>query len=184
VRLQHTATITGGTLSTSGNGTIRGDASPGGGTYKDVTNLGAMVIGTDETMGLAGTITNNGVVRLDATATGGGGLLLRGSPVLLAGSGVYALNGGAGLAGGDGVGQTAIVSPGATIRGKGTIGTNNSNFLYKALNVVNQGLIDATGPLTLFTSTIENSEITNNGGTIRASNGAQLISTLAVLAAC
>jgi hypothetical protein len=174
VRLQNTATITGGILATSGNGTIRGDASPGGGTFKDLTNIGTMVIGQEETMGVAGTFTNNGLVRIDATTTAGSGLLLRGSPVVLTGSGLIAMDGGAGIAGGDGPGQTAIIGSALTIRGKGIIGTNNSNFLYKGLNLVNQGLIDATGPLTMFTNTSQSTEITNNGGTLRASNGGQL----------
>ena len=173
VRLQGKATITGGTLATSGNGTIRGDV-PGssGGTFKDLTNTGTMVIAQDETFGLAGTFTNNGLVRIDATTTSGSGLLMRGATVALNGTGLIAMDGGAGIAGGDAVGQTAVVGSGLTIRGKGIIGTNNSNFLYKALNLVNRGLIDATGPLTIFTGT--DTTVTNDGGTLRASDGGQL----------
>ena len=68
VRLETRTTVTGGTLATSGNGTIRGDLSPGGGTYKDLTNAGIMAVGPGETLGLGGTIINNGLVRLDGPA--------------------------------------------------------------------------------------------------------------------
>jgi hypothetical protein len=134
VRLHNKATITGGTLATSGNGTIRGDfPGAGGGTFKDLTNTGTMAIAQNETFGLAGTFTNNGLVRIDAPANGGSGLLMRGATTVLAGTGLYTMNGGAGIAGGDFPGQTAVVGPGLTIRGTGTIGSSGSNFLYKEL---------------------------------------------------
>ena len=178
VRLKLRATVIGGTLATSGNGTIRGDFAGGsGGTFQDVVNNGTMVIGTDENFGLAGTFTNNGTLRLDGPANISTALFMRGTSVTLAGSGVYAMNGGttgAGIAGGDHPGQTMTVASGVTIRGKGVIGTNNSNFSYKALNLVNQGLIDATGPLTIWAESASNSNLTNNGGTLRASNGGVL----------
>ena len=174
VRLERRVTLTGGTLATSGNGTIRGDYPNGsGGTFKDVLNTGTMVIGQNENFGLAGTFTNNALVLVEGPANLNTGLFIRGANTLLAGSGLIALNG-SGIAGGDYPGQTLTIGGGQTIRGSGQIGTNNSNFSYKILNVVNQGLIDATGPLTMITNTSENSEITNNGGTLRASNGGQL----------
>ena len=127
----------------------------------------------DETIYLAGAFTNHGLVRFDGVANIFTGLLMRGASTVLAGNGLFAMNSGT-LAGGDYPGQTAIVSPGVTIRGQGMIGTNNSNFASKALNVVNQGLIDATGPLTIFANTSQDSNVTNNGGTLRASDGGQL----------
>ena len=43
------------------------------------------------------------------------------------------------------------------------------------LNVVDQGLIDATGPLTIWLVEYDvNARLTNNGGTLRASNGGVL----------
>lgn len=180
VRLESRVTVTGGTLTTSGNGTIRGERSGSaggtgyGGTFADVVNTGTMAIGPDENFRIAGTFTNNGQVRFDAAANIFTGLLIRGSSVVLAGNGLFAMNGGAGIAGGDAPGQTATVTSGITIRGQGLIGTNNSNFLYKALNLVNQGLIDATGVLSIFVDNSQSSNVNNNGGTLRASGGGLL----------
>ena len=175
VRLKLDATVTGGTLATSGNGTIRGDfPNSSGGTFNNVLNTGIMAVGDRENFGIAGTFTNNGVVRLDGAAELSTGLVMRGNSVTLTGTGLIAMNGGCGIGGGDTVGQTAIISPGFTIRGRGTIGTDNSLYLHKALNVVNQGLIDATGPLTIFVRADQNSQLTNDGGTLRASNGGVL----------
>jgi hypothetical protein len=81
VRLKLRATVIGGTLATSGNGTIRGDFAGGsGGTFQDVLNTGTMAIGNDENLGIAGTFTNNGIVRLDAVQSIGAGLLMRATP--------------------------------------------------------------------------------------------------------
>ena len=175
VRLKLGATVTGGTLATSGSGTIRGDFEGGsGGTFKDVVNTGSMVIGDGENFGVAGTFTNNGTVHLDAVQSLGAGLLMRGNTVTLAGNGLFAMNGGCTIGGGDTVGQTAIIGSGITIRGKGQISVNNSNFVFRAFRVVNEGLIDATGPMTIWTDNASNANFTNDGGTLRASDGGVL----------
>jgi hypothetical protein len=172
VRLKPGVTVIGGTLATSGGGTIRGDFPGGsGGTFKDVVNTGTMAISQDEIFGLAGTFTNNGLVRLDGNVDDLTGLHIRDANVILAGNGLFAMNGGS--IAGDNAGKTATVMPGLTIRGQGRIGTYTGSNFY-GLNVVNRGLIDATGPLRVIVSTARNQGMTNDGGTLRASNGGQL----------
>jgi len=175
VRVNGQVTVTGGTLVTSGNGTFRSEG-PGlaGGTFKDLTNAGTIAIADGENLGLAGTITNNGLVRLDGAGSSSGTALLMRGNVTLAGTGLVSMNGtNPSLAGGDMPGQTVTVGPAMTIRGQGLIGINNSNFLTKVINVANQGLIDATGPLSVFVSSFENSKVTNTS-TLRASGGGLL----------
>jgi hypothetical protein len=177
VRVAAPVVVTGGTLATAGNGTIRGDyPGNGGGTFKDLVNVGVLAQAQAETFGFAGTITNNGLVRLDGNIDGNStGLLIRDTNVTLAGTGLIAMNNASGIAGGDVVGRTLTINPGATIRGRGQFGTNNSSFGPKVLNVVNQGLIDATGPLTMFVANFDSSNVTNtNGGILRATSGGTL----------
>jgi hypothetical protein len=177
VRLEARVTVTGGTLITSGGGTIRGDF-PGsnGGIFNNVLNKGTMAVSPDETISLAGTFTSDGgLLRIDGSASALAGVLIRGAQVTLAGNGLITMSGLCAIAGADEVGHTMIVGSGITIRGNGQFGTNNSNFLYKALNVVNQGLIEATTGLTVFVNSSQNSNVANNGGTFRAANGASYL---------
>jgi hypothetical protein len=176
VRLEARVTVTGGTLITSGGGTIRGDF-PGanGGIFNNVLNKGTMAVSPDETISLAGTFTSDGgLLRIDGSASALAGVLIRGTQVTLAGNGLIAMSGLCAIAGADNVGQTMVVGSGITIRGDGQLGTNNSNFLYKALNVVNQGLIEATTGLTVFVNSSQNSNVANNG-TFRAASGASYL---------
>ena len=86
VRVGNQVTVEGGTITSSGTGVIRGDTpGGGGGTLSNVTNTGTVAIAPGETVGLAGTLTNNGLVRLDSTG-GASNLLLR-SNVTIAGTG-------------------------------------------------------------------------------------------------
>ncbi|HWN93747.1 MAG TPA: hypothetical protein VNT99_01830 [Methylomirabilota bacterium] len=174
VRVQHRSTIMGGTLTTSGSGTIRGGTDFTGGTLNNVTNSGTVAIGPNEIVHLTGTFTNNSLVRFEGTASAAASLLLQ-DDVTLAGNGLFAMDGqSAGIAGTDVVGRTMTVAPGVTIRGDGIIGAFNSNFTYKILNLVNQGTIEATNGLTIYVSNSQNSNLSNNGGILRAGSGSLL----------
>ena len=181
VRLVVNTTVIGGTLITSGNGTIRGDYSQAvggggyGGTFKDVLNKAKIVLGPGENIGLAGVFTNEGgQVRIDGNASDETGLLMRSPEVTLAGNGVITMSATGGIAGGDTPGQTMIVNNGFTIRGNGSIGTLSSAFLYQPLRLVNHGLIEATTGMTIYVRGSDNTNVANDG-TLRAANGASYL---------
>jgi fibronectin-binding autotransporter adhesin len=174
VRIAPTATISGGTLATAGNGTIRGNGpSAGGGVLHNVTNTGIVASAANEIIQISGTFTNNGLVSLDGNAAS---MLVWGADATLGGTGLVSMtNGSPGIAGGDFVGRTLTVGPSATIQALGQISTNNSNFTYKALNLVNQGLIETFGNLTLFVDNSSATNVANPGGTLRANGAAALM---------
>ena len=174
VRVGGSVTIEGGTITSSGTGAIRGStAGGGGGTLSNVTNTGTVAIASDEVLGLAGTLTNNGLVRLDSTG-GASDLLLR-SNATIAGSGSILMgNSFNNRIGGDGTpGYTLTVAPGATIQGGGRFSGNNDNFNPRSMKLINQGLIESTTGMTLFVGSSASSDVTNSG-IFRASNGATL----------
>ncbi len=166
IRIASGVTVEGGVLSSSGTGAIRGgDPNNGGGVISNVTNTGVVASDAGELIGASGTLTNKKRIRLN-----GGALLVIGGNLALNGNGLVTLKGaGTGIAGGDQVGRTLTVGSDAKIRGNGQLGTNNSNFTFKALNVVNHGLIEATGgALTAYIATFDHSNVLNHGGTLRA----------------
>lgn len=174
VRIAYGVTVTGGAFATSGAGAIRGsDAGSGGGLLKNLTNNGTIAMNGGEVLNAANTLTNNGLIRMQGE---GSSLLVTGGDLVLDGSGEVQMNtqgGNPGIAGGDNVGRTLTLGPRVAIRGGGILSTNNSNFTYKAMNVVNHGLIESTTGLTEY---IDSSGIhaTNAGGTYRANNGSTL----------
>lgn len=168
VRIARGVTVIGGTLATSGAGTIRGEF---GGILKNVTNNGTIASAQDEFISANGTLTNNALVRLET----GGTLGLLGGDLILGGSGVVDMTaaGRKGIAGLD-YGRTLTVDTAATVRGFGQLGTNNSNFTYKAMNVVNRGVIEANGGVLVdFIASNENTNLVNSG-TLRAVANATL----------
>ena len=61
----------GGTITSSGSGAVRGAvAGSGGGRLSNVTNDGTIALANGEFLSLGGTITNNSLIRLDATSSG------------------------------------------------------------------------------------------------------------------
>ncbi|HKP93893.1 MAG TPA: hypothetical protein VJS88_08340 [Chthoniobacterales bacterium] len=176
VRLEARMTVNGGTLITSGGGTIHGDF-PGsnGGVFNDVLNKGTMAVSPDESLSLAGTFTSDGgLVRIDGSPTAFATVLLRGAQVTLAGNGLITVSGLSSIAGADNPGQTMVVTAGMTIRGDGSIGIGAFGNFFR-LNLVNSGLIEATTGLTVYVNSSQNSNVANNGGTFRAANGASYL---------
>jgi hypothetical protein len=170
VRVLNRSTITGGTLATSGNGTIRGE----GGTLNNVLNTGTVAIGNGEHFVLAGTFTNNGTV----TMTGGvnwavlrfaDGAVLGGTGTLtLAGSGPNYIMASSGT-------QAMTIASGATLQGHGSISPGFAGG-SDMLRITNQGLVHANvsgATLSIRAEVTPNTPFTNSG-TLRASNGGTL----------
>ncbi|MEP6955479.1 MAG: hypothetical protein ABI883_01535 [Chthoniobacterales bacterium] len=170
VRIAAGVTVSGGTLSTSDNGTIRGNfPNSGGGILKNVTNTGTIVSSTGELIQINGTLTNKGIVKLGGD---NGSLLVSGGNAILAANGLVSMTGGnPSIAGGDIPGRILTVAPAATIRAKGEISTNNSNFTNKALAIMNQGLIETISGVNIALDSALGAGISNPGGKFRA-NGA------------
>lgn len=196
VRINSGITIEGGTVTSSGTGVISGaTAGSGGGTLSNVANTGTVAIAPGEVVGLAGTLTNNGLVRLDST--GNAAQLLLRSNVTIAGTGSILMSNDFNnlIAGENTAGFTLTLAPGATIQGGGHIGGTNNNFNPKSINIVNQGLIESTLGMTIFVYGGASSDLTNSGGTLRATgtgiglsvsgiNGGTLNNSGGVIEAC
>ena len=129
--------VTGGTLNTVGTGQIRGV----GGTLKNLTNAGQLVVPDGNKLSIEGTLANSGTLAMNSA--GGWTDLRIISSVQLAGGGstvlsndahnrVYAETSAAQL----------TVAAGHTLRGAGTVG-------YSDMGIVNDGTILADQPLQL-----------------------------------
>ena len=174
VRVGNQVTVEGGTITSSGTGVIRGGGpGAGGGTLSNVTNTGTVAIAPDEIVGLTGTFTNNGLVRLDSTG-GAAQLFLRGNTTIAGTGSVLMGNNFNNQIGGESTpGYTLTVAPGATIRGGGRFSGNNDNFNPKSIKLVNQGLIESTTGMTLFVGSSATSDVVNSG-IFRAGTGVNL----------
>jgi hypothetical protein len=162
--------IRNGTFTSSGAGVVRvlgGNAA----TLTNVTNTGNIVVDPNASLNVAGTLTNNASINLDAT-TLSSTLSPAGAVVTLAGSGVINMNddaqsGGVFLSGGG----TFIIN--TLIRGSGNIGGNNTA-------ATNNATIEASaGSLSLFLDPVNLGGTTpgmTNNGTLLASTGHLILS--------
>jgi hypothetical protein len=172
VRVNNLVTLEGGTVTTSGTGTIRGGVNAGG-MLRNVISNGTVAIAADEVLHFGGTFTNNALVSLDGTSAQGAPLLRMHEDVTVAGPGVIAMNSPKSAITGayfTAPGKNMTVGPGVTIRGNGSIGTGNSNFAW-GLGVVNQGVIEAVNSLLIFLDKNHGWNMSNDGGTLRAAAG-------------
>ena len=168
VRVINGITVEGGTVTSSGTGAIRGDVVGGsGGTLSNVTNTGTVAIANGESLRLAGTFTNNGLVqtgfnRQCRTAAAAGQYDCSRTGSILMG------NNSNNQIGGDGTpGHTLTVGPGAIIQGGGRFSGNNDNFNPRSIKLVNQGLIESTFGMTLFVGPTASSGVTNTSVLLR-----------------
>ena len=175
MRINNRVTMEGGIVTTTGTGTIRGGANSGG-TLKNVTNSGTVAIGPDEILHLAGTFTHNGLVRFEGTSAQGAPTLRMNEDVTLAGPGLIAMDSPKSAITGTSLHRrrkNMTVGPGVTIRGNGSIGTGNSNFVW-GLGVVNQGVIEAVNSILIYLDKNLGWNMTNDGGILRAAVGGTL----------
>jgi hypothetical protein len=92
VSLESGLTITGGTLTTSGSGTIQANCCFNDGTLDGVTNNGTFQLNNGNIEYLSGTITNNGSFQMNSVLNGGSAILdIKGSVTLL-GSGTLTMS--------------------------------------------------------------------------------------------
>ena len=173
VQLNAGTNLTGGTLSTTGSGTIN---NLGTDTLTNVTNAGTFIANNGVTTNLAGTITNNGTIALGTT--GGTTTFIQGN-VTLAGTGTTTLvNGDVVLSsGGNG---TVTVGQNQTIQG--ATGTGGGvGFGSGQLGIVNQGTFNANvsgGTLTIQPGGANPTFVNSSGqigGTLEATNGGTLL---------
>ena len=177
VRVGAGLTVQGGTLTTAGSGTIRGDTNGAGGTLSGVTNQGAVLVGANEQLSLTGTLINNGTVRVIADySQGTTAYLYVSGNATLGGTGTLSL---AGPYGNFLVGQgnaDLTIAAGATVAGGGFINTgfNGPGFI----NVANAGTLDANvagDTLQILVGVNGNTPFSlTNTGLLRASNGGTL----------
>jgi hypothetical protein len=161
VQLVNGASISGGTLSTTGNGTIRGISA----NLADLINNGTFTINDGNTTSLSGTITNNGNIALNS---GGNNTELRfdGSSVALNGTGTVTMGGSAANRI-FGSGGTLTIGANQTIQGGGSLGINQGAF-------INNGTILANNN-TLTVDPASTGGFTNNG--VMRANGGTLVLT-------
>ena len=174
--------ITGGTLNQTGGGTLQTIPS-GTGTLNGVTLNGTYINGNNSDVFVSGTITNNGVIQVNAAANNSvlginANTTLSGGTVTLSESA-----GGAAIIQQQVGGLTLTNSSTSLIQGAGTVGngglafvnngTVNANaaktlFLNGSGGNTNAGLLEATagGTLELDTVVTNTGNITANGGTV------------------
>jgi hypothetical protein len=171
VQLASGMTITGGTLTTSGTGTIQANCCFNDGTLDGVTNNGTFQLTGNNIEYLAGTITNNGSLQLIASTNTTTDLDVKGA-VTLKGSGTLTMSNNTGnyiMGYGQGSGSLTnqlTIRGGGNIGGPGGIGNGNS--------IANQGTINANAstPLTI---NISSADSFTNTGTLEATNGSTLV---------
>ncbi len=197
VRLRNGASVTGGTLATSGTGIIRVEAGQNI-VLTDVTLNGTLISENNTDTGASGTITNHGLIEIQSGGSNTD-LELRGaanSTTTLAGSGVLQLTGlNAGINDMDANQRTLVNDTGHTIRGQGSIGQNGivivNNHLIQAnvsgqaltldpMDAVgdadfdNNGTLEAVGGGVLVFTGLGGGSFDNAGGTIRALAGSEV----------
>ena len=171
------ATVEGGTLTTSGTGAIRTGGS--GGKLSNVTNTGRIVIGLNEVLRAAGTITNSGAIDFTSDNPGGGGNFWFAGDTTLSGNGTMALR----IDPWDTItalspNSTITNAAGHTIRGAGRFTSLGQVGLEQTFffSIANAGLIDANVAGKSLTFILRESDggRLNNTGTLRASGGGNL----------
>jgi len=190
--------ISGGTFSTVGTGAVE-VAAGNIGFIANNTNLGVFNIQNNSTLNASGTLTHNGHLNLNPAASNSA--FNANAPLVMTGTGTVNLN--AGTNGGaffGGTGSSIDIGAGLTIRGVGTIASNNAAMINRgtinadtagqvlfvdpvalAGGFVNNNLMTATNGGLLRFSGQFGGEVTNNG-TISAQNGSrvQLLSTVVI----
>jgi hypothetical protein len=154
VSLESGVTITGGTLTTSGSGTIQANCCFNDGTLDGVTNSGTFQLNNGNIEYLSGTITNNGSFQMNGVPTGGSAILdIKGSVTLL-GSGTLTMsNANDNAIMGYGQQSGASLTSKITIQGAGSITPGSTNTF------TNQHTVNANQ----LTPLIINGNFTNTG---------------------
>lgn len=163
VRLANGVNITGGVLSTSGSGEIRAENSMNV-FLSDVTNQGLVIAGNNSDLGISGTITNSGEIRLTSFGNTTD-LEIQAGGATLTGGGILRME--ATTTGINGFGTLTIANQ--TIEGSGAIGQNTIGIINQTGGVINANISGET--LTLD----PNADGFVNEGVLQASSGGTLL---------
>jgi hypothetical protein len=165
----YSATVNGGTLSTSGTGATAGVIYGEQGTELiGVTNSGNFNVPNGQTIYMSGTITNSGTITLNSTSTYAE--LDLDANTTLAGSGTIVMGAGSqyGVLGQSNGGPFTLTNSGNTIEGQGLIGNGSGVF-------VNNGTVNANvSGATLTIEPISGGAADVNSKTMEATNGGEL----------
>ena len=166
VSLASGATILGGTLTTSGTGTIQANCCFNGGTLNGVTINGTFQLNTNNGEFLAGTITNNGSIQINDKNNFGTYMDVTGA-VTLKGTGTLTMsNDSANYIMGYAQGAGSLTNQ-STIQGAGNFGFTGG--IGAGNSVINQGTIFANQKTSLFINV--NSGTFTNTGTLKVKAG-------------
>lgn len=173
VNLSSGVSITGGTLTTTGTGTIN-DAVNQDIFLTNVTNSGNYIVQNNAATEVSGTITNNGTITLNA-AGNTTEIYLTGATTL-AGSGTINLTSSGNEYTGviNGVGGSALTNQ-TTIEGWGTVGNGNLQITNASNGIINSNVSGGDiflNPDTSLTNTNAGLLEATNGGTLTMSGGA------------
>ena len=161
------ASVSGGTITTSGSGKVGVPVSQNG-FFTDVVNNGAMFADNGSDFGISSSFVNNGSISLNAgasatdlelqndTTLSGTGQVIMGGPT----AGINGING-----------SRLTIAAGQTIRGQGSIG-------QELLRLTNAGVITAdvnAGTITIDPDAGGGTIAMINTGTLRAANGGTLV---------
>jgi hypothetical protein len=179
-QVQLQAPITGGTLTTSNNGTIVQPAGTSS-TLTTLTNSGTFSVLNNGTVNLSGTITNTGTFQLNST--GSLTLLFVPSSATLTGTGTVTMfnnsqnevdgNSGATLTNQSTIQGVGQIGPHFILANKGTINANVNGATLAVIQDANAtdtntATLEATNGGILFIRTSGSGSINNTGGTIEA----------------
>jgi len=170
VSLASGATILGGTLTTTGTGTIQANCCFNDGTLNGVTIDGTFQLNTNNIEFLAGTITNNGAMQINDVNNFGTYLNMTGA-VTLKGKGTLTMGNDAGnyIMGYAQAGGASLVNQ-STIQGAGQFGFTGG--IGTGNTLTNQGTIFANQKTSLFINV--NSGMFSNPGTLKVKAGSVL----------
>jgi hypothetical protein len=192
VVLTNFASVTGGTISTTGTGQVIVGASENG-FFTDITNTGNLIGENNSDLGLSGSIVNSGTISVTSTGNATD-IELQGGVVALSGGGTVTLNSTAGAQDARINGTGTLTNVDNTIEGSGNIGLNalgvanqvggtidanvNGELLIidpsSALGLTNAGMMQASNGGVLVLSGFGNGTFDNTGGTIQALDGSQV----------
>ncbi len=173
VRFTTSADITGGTLSTTGNGSLSVD---GGQTvfFTNLTNAGNLTIQNNSDLRLSGSIVNSGSISTNSIGNPTD-ILIQGGGVTLSGGGSVNFQSNSGINGGSVGGRLTNVDN--MIRGSGNIGQNSAAITNSAAGVIAADISGQTLVLDPVATATDGSVSFINDGVLRASSGGTLLLT-------
>ncbi len=173
VRFNASASVTGGTLSTTGNGSLSID---GGQTvfFTDLANAGDVTIQNNSDLRLSGAIANSGSISTDALGNATN-VRIESGGVTLSGGGTVSFQSTSGINGASTGARLTNVDN--TIRGSGNLGQNSAAITNSTAGVIAADIDGQTLLLDPVATATDGGVSFVNNGVLRASNGGTLLLT-------